>query len=65
MNILIQGGRVINPASGLDTQADIAIANGRIAAIGDLPRDFAPDTTLPAHGRLVLPGTAAPAALAK
>ena len=56
MNILIQGGRVINPASGLDTQADIAIANGRIAAIGDLPRDFAPDTTLPAHGRLVLPG---------
>ena len=26
MKILIQGGRIINPASGLDTAADMAIA---------------------------------------
>lgn len=56
MNILIQGGRVIDPASGLDTQADVAIADGRILAIGNPPHGFAPETTLPAHGCLVLPG---------
>ena len=56
MKILIQGGRIINPASGLDTAADMAIANGRILAIGSTPPDFTPDTTLNARGCLVLPG---------
>lgn len=32
--LLIQGGRVIDPASGRDEVADVAIADGRIAAIG-------------------------------
>ena len=50
MKILIQGGRIINPASGLDTAADMAIANGRILAIGSTPPDFTPDTTLNARG---------------
>ena len=56
MKILIQGGRIINPASGLDTAADMAIANGRILTIGNTPPDFTPDTTLNARGCLVLPG---------
>ena len=56
MKILIQGGRIINPASGLDTAADMAIANGRILTIGSTPPDFTPDTTLNARGCLVLPG---------
>lgn len=56
MNILIQGGRVINPANGFDAQADIAIANGRILSVGPAPAGFAPDTTLNAQGHLVLPG---------
>ena len=34
MNILIQGGRVIDPETQLDTLADIAISNGHILAIG-------------------------------
>lgn len=56
MNILIQGGRVINPANGFDAPADIAIANGRILSVGPAPAGFAPDTTLKAQGHLVLPG---------
>ena len=34
MKILIQNGRVIDPASGRDEKADIAIAAGRIVSIG-------------------------------
>ena len=34
MKILIQNGRVIDPASGFDQPADVAIAAGRIVAIG-------------------------------
>jgi dihydroorotase len=33
MKTLIQNGRVIDPASGLDEVADIAIAAGKILAI--------------------------------
>lgn len=54
--VLIQGGRVIDPASGLDTIADVALANGAVLAIGDLPTDFQADITISAAGCLVLPG---------
>ncbi len=33
-NVIIAGGRVVDPASGLDDTRDIAIQDGRIAAIG-------------------------------
>jgi dihydroorotase len=56
MKILIQGGRVIDPASGLDTVCDVAIAAGRILAIQNLPTDFAPSKTINATGCIVAPG---------
>jgi len=56
MKILIQGGRVIDPASGRDQVADIAIAAGRIVSIGRVPADFQPNRTLDAGGHWVLPG---------
>ena len=56
MKILIQNGRVIDPASGFDQQADVAIAAGRIIAIGQVPADFAPNRTLDATGCIVAPG---------
>ncbi|RDI26070.1 dihydroorotase [Pseudacidovorax intermedius] len=56
MNTLIQNGRVIDPASGFDGVAAVAIADGRIAAIGDLPSDFTAERTIDATGCLVLPG---------
>jgi dihydroorotase len=56
MKTLIQHGRIIDPASGLDTTGSIAIATGRIIGIGrDLP-DFTPDRVLDASGCIVLPG---------
>lgn len=54
--VLIQGGRVIDPASGLDAQADVALANGAVLAIQNIPSDFQPEVTIPADGCLVLPG---------
>jgi dihydroorotase len=56
MKILIKNGRVIDPASGTDLQADVAIAAGRILAIGQVPADFAPNRTLDATGCIVAPG---------
>ncbi len=56
MKILIKNGRVINPASGFDQVADLAIAAGRIVSIGAVPADFVPNKTMDASGCLVAPG---------
>ncbi|NVO06615.1 MAG: dihydroorotase, partial [Rhodoferax sp.] len=56
MNILIQGGRVIDPASGFDAVADMAIADGKILSIGNVPADFSPEQTIDAKGCIVAPG---------
>ena len=56
MKILIQGGRVIDPASGTDTVADVAISGGRILAIGSMPEGFQPQTTISAANCIVAPG---------
>jgi dihydroorotase len=56
MKILITGARIIDPASGLDTTGDVAIAAGRILALGQAPADFAPSKTMDARGWVVAPG---------
>jgi dihydroorotase len=56
MKILIQNGRVIDPASGYDQRADVAIAAGRIVAIGKAPADFVPNRSIDAKGCIVAPG---------
>ena len=56
MKILIKNGRVINPASGFDQVADLAIAAGRIVSIGAAPADFVPNKTMDASGCVVAPG---------
>ena len=56
MNILILGGRVIDPASRFDAVADVAIADGKILAIGALPEGFVPEQTIDAKGCIVAPG---------
>jgi dihydroorotase len=55
MQILIRNGRVIDPASGRDEIADIAIASGRIVGIG-AAADFAAERTIDASGLVVAPG---------
>ena len=56
MKILIQNGRVIDPANGVDQTADVAIAAGRIVAVGRVPADFTPNRTIDATGAVVAPG---------
>ena len=56
MKILIQGGRVIDPASRFDAIADVAVAAGRILSIGPAPADFTPNRVIPAAGCVVGPG---------
>ncbi len=56
MKILIQGGRIVDPASGFDAVGDVAIAAGRIVAIGKVAADFSPAKTVNASGLVVAPG---------
>jgi dihydroorotase len=56
MKLLIKNGRVINPATGFDERADVAIAAGRIVSIGAVTADFAPNKTIDATGCVVAPG---------
>ena len=60
MNILIQNGRVIDPASGFDHVADVAVADGHIVSITkaseQLPANFKAEQTIDAKGCIVAPG---------
>jgi dihydroorotase len=56
MKLLIEHGRVIDPASGRDERADVAIAAGRIVSIGRAPSDFDPSRRIDASGCIVMPG---------
>ncbi len=54
-DLLIKGGRVLDPSVRLDAQRDVAIAAGRIVAIEpSIAADAA--ETLDARGKLVVPG---------
>ena len=56
--LLLAGGRVIDPASGLDATADVLIQDGKIAAVGPaLRRPAPPDTQIiDVAGQVVCPG---------
>ncbi len=55
MKILIQHGRLLDPASGLDATGDLAIASGRIVGLGQVG-DFSADRVIDATGLVVAPG---------
>ena len=56
MNLLVKGGRVIDPATGFDEIADIVLADGVVVSIGNLVADFRPTQTIDATGCIVAPG---------
>ena len=56
MKILIQNGRVIDPARGFDQVCDVAVAAGRVVSIGHVPAGFEADRVVDATGQWVLPG---------
>ncbi len=53
-DLVIRGGRVIDPQSGLDAVRNVGIRGGRIAAVTEAPLDGA--SVLDARGLVVAPG---------
>jgi dihydroorotase len=56
MKIAIIGGRIIDPANGIDSTEDLFVADGTIVARGKPPEGFTPDRTLNVSGLIVAPG---------
>ncbi|MBK7002267.1 MAG: dihydroorotase [Rhodoferax sp.] len=56
MKILIQGGRVIDPASGFDEKTDVALVDRAVTAIKNIENDFSPDHVIDASNCIVMPG---------
>jgi dihydroorotase len=54
-DLVLRGGTVKDPASGLDAEADVAVAEGRIAAIGTGLATSA-TTVIDCRGQIVTPG---------
>src|SRR5438270_2521622 len=55
-DLILKGGRVIDPANGLDGVRDLAVKDGLIAEIAaEIPRDKSA-VTIDVGGRIVLPG---------
>ena len=54
-DLVIKGGRVIDPSLGLDAVRDVAIARGKIAAVAENIAGDAADT-IDAHGKIVTAG---------
>ena len=55
-DVLIKGGRVVDPAAGLDAAQDVLIAKGRIAQLGKDLKAGKNTRVVEARGMLVLPG---------
>jgi len=53
---IIKGGRVVDPANQLDATMDVAIADGRIAAVEDSIDQSAARKVFDAGGKIVTPG---------
>lgn len=56
VSLTLHGGRVIDPAGGLDRVTDLHIAGGLIAGIGEPPDGFIPERSVDAAGLVVCPG---------
>jgi len=55
-NLILKGGRIIDPAQKLDSAADVAFAGGKVTAVAD---NISPDDTAEVRnvsGKLVVPG---------
>ena len=55
-DVAITGGRVLDPGAGIDREATVAIADGRVAALLDPGPTAVAATTIDATGLLVVPG---------
>ena len=53
-DLVLKGGRVIDPAQGLDTRLDVAFADGKVAELG--PELAGGKQTRDVSGQIVVPG---------
>ncbi len=56
MNLLVQGGRVIDPSQGIDEVLDILVENGAVKEVGKGLKAPAGVETIDASGKIVTPG---------
>lgn len=56
MNIVIENGRFIDPKNGIDRNAALYIADGKVAAIGEAPAGFVAEQRIDATDCVVCPG---------
>jgi dihydroorotase len=54
--IHITGGRLIDPANGIDRTGDVYIADGKVLSVFSRPDGFDADLRIDAHGKIVCPG---------
>lgn len=54
-DLVIAGGRVLDPGAGIDRRTDVGVKDGKVAALGDLS-DAAAGERVDAVGRIVAPG---------
>lgn len=54
-DLLLKGGTLLDPAQGIHAERDVAFADGRVVAVGDLPRAEAAEA-VDCTGRIVAPG---------
>jgi dihydroorotase len=55
-DLLVRGGRVVDPAQGIDGAADIGVSQGRIATIGEGLKVEEATQVVEAQGKVVVPG---------
>ena len=56
MKIHIKGGRLIDPANGIDAQQDLYIDKGLVLAVGAAPDGFVAEQIIDAQNQWVVPG---------
>jgi dihydroorotase len=56
VKLLIENGRLVDPAQGLDRVASIYIQRDAVVALDNAPDGFEPQRRIDAAGRLVIPG---------
>ncbi|HEY1656534.1 MAG TPA: dihydroorotase [Candidatus Tumulicola sp.] len=54
--LLVAGGRLVDPAAGLDALRDLRIANGRVVEIGEHLQPHRDEIVIDARGAVVAPG---------
>lgn len=55
-HILIEQGRIIDPANKIDRVGSVYITDGKIVSVSEEPAGFEPETIIDAHQQIICPG---------